>query len=73
MIRNIRNDTLTPEKINSIINLFTSKIQKIYPNSFITTPPSSKTWSDEYQNNIINIFMTMFNILLQKKSKIKVK
>ncbi len=69
MIRNIRNDTLTPKKINSIINLFTAKIQKIYPNSFIAAPPSSKIWSDEYQNSITNIFMAMFNILLQKNQK----
>jgi len=73
MIRNIRNDTLTPKKINGIINLFTSKIQKIYPNSFIATPSSSKIWSDEYQNSITNIFMEMFNILLRKKSKIRAK
>lgn len=60
ILRDIRNNKFTPAKINDILNIFVSKIKKLYPKYNIKVP-SSTTWTDQYYHHIVEIFRSMYD------------
>ena len=65
MIRSIRNDRCTPEKINKIVMLLRSKVQKM-SNVPIPIPLSVEHLTPQYRKKLLKIFAIMYETVFRK-------